>query len=51
MRMTASEIKLCRPLYRYLRYEMPQCAHISLIVNNLMLYGGMTQTQARHALH
>lgn len=30
---------------------MPECAYISLIVNNLMAYGGMTQTQARHALH
>jgi hypothetical protein len=51
MRMTASERKLCPDLYRYLRYSMPKCAHISLIVNNLVAYGGMTVTQARHALH
>lgn len=49
--MTASERKLFPQLYRYLRYSMPECAHISLIVNNLVAYGGMTVPQARHALH
>ena len=50
MRMASDEIKLCPQIYRYLRYEMPDCANISLIVNNLMAFGGMSQSQARNAL-
>ena len=51
MRMTASDRKLFPQLYRYLRDSMLECAHISLVVNNLVAYGGMTVPQPRHALH
>jgi hypothetical protein len=50
MRMTAEERSLAPELHRYLRDDMPSCAHISVIVNNLVKYGGMSVTQARHAL-
>ena len=50
MRMTADEITLCTALHRYLRYSMPACADISVIVNNLVAYGGLSVAEARHAL-
>jgi len=50
MRMESDEAKLFPDLHRYLQYEMPDCANISSIVNNLMGYGGMSQAQARKAL-
>lgn len=50
MRMTSDERTLCPALHRYLRDSMPHCADISVIVNNLVKYGGMSVAQARHVL-
>jgi hypothetical protein len=51
MRLTADEKKLCPHLHRYLRDAMPHCATISVIVNNLVKYGGFkTVADAQHVL-
>ena len=51
MRLLADDKILFPELERYLRDSMPQCANISVIVNNLVAYGGFkTVAHARHAL-
>jgi hypothetical protein len=50
MRMSSDERRLFPELARYLRDSMPQCANVSVIVNNLVKYGGMSVPQAREAL-
>ncbi len=51
MRLLADDKILFLELKRYLRDSMPQCANISVIVNNLVVFGGFkTVAHARHAL-
>ena len=40
MRLLADDKILYPELERYLRDSMPQCANISVIVNNLVAFGG-----------
>src|SRR5688572_22817076 len=51
MRMSLTERKLAPELERYVSRSMPGCADISVIVNNLVAFGGFkTVGAARDAL-
>ena len=46
MRMTLTERKLSPELERYVSRSMPECADISVIVNNLVAFGGFKDVAA-----